>query len=438
MNRTQRIALISPAVVGLLGGALFASMRADSSTIGCDEEAVIGTAGLNSDVATGRGTAAIVGDRIVMVQGVGRRSVHTPPVVGKGVIRHAASRTDRGTAYVVDENGPDSLVEVGTGGVAELSASGEVTHPSWSTSGGLVWAEDFQELKLTAPGSQSPTSIGRPPGSTAVFSPVFTRPGELLAVVQEPVAGYSGADDNLNNLYRYDVISGSWTKVTAFQATAENWSVLRTPVVAPDGTVFFVRLRGAASETRPASFELWSLRRESASKLRDLPGEMFLAGVTDEGLLWNIDDGTAWRLFLESTAGLVDLGCGAVQVDPRAQADPDVPKEDPPSDRRSSRERAPTSNDSATTVDAEMAILVGDFSSRQEAEAVATGLGVPGLNLVTHGTAPLAIAPGKWGVAQRLEADADPTMAVQEFRRNFPDYADRAWVVSLAGGVSTG
>jgi hypothetical protein len=257
-------------------------------------------------------------------------------------------------------------------------------------------------------------------------------------VVQEPVDGYTGGDDSLNNLFRYNLVSDTWTRITAFEATAENWSVLRTPVAAADGSVFFVRLRGAASQTRPASFELWVLRGESVSKVRDLPKEMFLAGVNDQGLMWNIHDGTEWRVFQESRTGLLDLGCGAVMVDPRTQPDPDIPEEDPAFGRRGSRQVEAVPDRSASPAKDEFAILVGDFSSRQGAEAVARGLTVSGLELVTHRVAPLAIAPGKWGVAKRLPADADLTLALEEFRRLFPQYADRTWTVSLAGGTSAG
>src|SRR5688572_18567206 len=329
MNRTQRIALISPLIVALLGGAVFGLVRAGSSAFGCGAEPVVGVAGIDSAVAEGRGIAAVAGDQIVMLEGAGNRSVYSLANVGNGVIRHVASALGVGSAYVNDKKGPDTLFAVSTQGVSEISASGEVTHPALSASGDIAWAEDFHGLKLSSPIRQSAKTIARPQGSTAVFSPIFTGPNELIAVIQEPVVGYTGEDDSLNNLFRYDISSDTWSRLTAFQATAENWSVLRTPVLARDGRVFFVRLRGVASETRPPSFELWSLRGETVSKVRDLPKEMFLAGINDQGLLWNIYDGREWRLFLESETGLLDLGCGAVMVDPRAQPDPDIPKEDP-------------------------------------------------------------------------------------------------------------
>jgi hypothetical protein len=437
MNRTQRIALISPLVVALLGGAVFGFVRAGSSAVGCGDEPVVGLAGLNSAIAEGRGTAAIVGDKIVMVETAGSRSVYSPATTGNGVLRHVASAPGVGTAYVNDRKGPDTLIAASQQGVLEIAASGEVTHPTLSASGDIVWAEDFRVLKMASSGSRSAKTIDLPQGSTAVFSPVFAGANELIAVVQEPVEGDTGEDDSLNNLFRYDIGSDTWTRLTAFQATAENWSVLRTPILAQDGSVLFVRLRGVASETRPPSFELWSLRVETLSKVRDLPKEMFLAGVNDQGLLWNIYDGADWRLFLESRTGLVDLGCGAVMVDPRAQPDPDLTREDRARERPSSIERA-APDSSAGLASAEMGILIGDFSSRQEAEAVAIRLGVPGLEIVTNRVAPLAIAPGRWGVAKRIPSGADLTLTIDEFRRLFPEYADRSWIVSLGAGTSLG
>ena len=106
--------------------------------------------------------------------------------------------------------------------------------------------------------------------------------------------------------------------------------------------------------------------------------------------------------------------------------------------RRSSREAEASPDSSASVANAEMAILVGDFSSRQGAEAVAGRLGVTAIEIVTHDVAPLAIGPEVWGLAMRLPADADLTQALEEFRRLFPEYADRAWVVSLAGGTPAG
>jgi hypothetical protein len=438
MNRAKKIALISPLAVALFGGAVFGLVRAGSSTAGCGEEPVVGLAGVGSPVAEGRGTSAIVGDKIVTLEGERNRSVYLPAGAGNGVLRHVASAPRAGTAYVNDKQGRDTLIVVSPQGSSEISASAEVTHPALSASGDLVWAEDFRVLKMSSPGSQAAKTIAPPQGSTAIFSPVFTGPNELIALVQEAVEGDTGEDDSLNNLFRYDIGSETWTRLTAFQATSENWSVLRTPVFSQDGSLFFVRLQGAASQTRSPSFELWSLRGDRTSKVRDLPKEMFLAGVNEQGLLWNIYDGSDWRLFADTQTGLVDLGCGSVMVDPRAQPDPDIRKEDPALDRRSALEIGAAVGSSTSLASADMAVLVGDFSSRQGAEAVASKLGVPKLEIVTHRIAPLAIAPGMWGVAKRIPADADLSLAMDEFRRLFPEYAERSWIVSLSGGTSLG
>lgn len=433
MNRIQRIVLISPLMIGLLGGGIFGLVRARSSAEGCGEEPVIGLAGPGSAVAAGRGKAAIAAGRIVLVDGLAGRSIFSAPGAGNGVLRHITSAPAIGTAYVNDKKGADVLIAVRPGGVSEIVGSGELTHPAWSASGELVWGQDFRTLSLSSPDGRSIRTIPRPGGSTAIFSPLFTSSNELIAVVQEPVEGYTGSDDTLNNLFRYDIASGSWRRLTAFEATADRWSVIRTPVRGPDGSIYFVRLVGNASETRPATFELWSLRLARLSKVRDLPKEMFLAGANEQGLMWNIDDGNDWRLFSESSGGLVDLGCGAVMVDPRAQPDPDIRAEVPTSDRKGSRPHEVPS-DPSPRGSWEEAILVGDFTSQEEAEGVAVRLGLPGLELVTHRTAPLAIAPGKWGVAMRLPINADLTAAIGEFRRRFPEFAHRSWVSTLAGG----
>lgn len=437
MNRRQRIAIIFPLPAALMAAALFGFGGAGSSVAGCGDEQSVGTAGVRSIVAEGRGTAAVLGNQVVMLDVGGNRSVHTPPSAGEGVLRHVVSAPGRGTAYVSDHQGPDTLISIRPDGISEIRTSGEAAHPTVSSTGSLVWAEDFKVLKLAPFDGGSITSIPRPRGSSAVFSPLFINANALLAVVQERVEGDRGEDDSLNNLYRYDLSSATWKRLTAFEGTFEEWSVLRTPVLAPDGSVFFVRLRGAASQTVPPSFELWAHRTDdSVTKVRDLPKEMYLAGVGTEGLLWNIFDNTEWRLLEETSTGLKDLGCGAVMVDPRSQPDPDVPIENPELNRRSSFERRAAPSETRSLLHAEMAILVGDFSSRQGAEAVAGNLGLTGLEIVNHDLAPFAIAPGKWGVAKRLGADVDLALAIAEFQRSFPRYADRAWVVSLGGGTA--
>jgi hypothetical protein len=435
MNRALKIAVIFPLAALVVGGAVGRLAGAGSSGIGCGSELAIGFAGAGSAVAEGRASAALAGEKIVAIDG-GDREAYVAAGIGNGLLRHVASALERGTAYVTDREGPDTIVLVRREGVSQIAGSGEITHPAWSPAGALVWAVDFKALKVFKPQDESMRTIAAPDGSRAIFSPVFTGPKELTAIVEEPISGDTEDDDGLNNLWRYDFDTGRWTRITRFGATAERWSVLRTPVVAEDGTVFFVRLEGVASETRPPAFELWSLREGVASKARDLPKEMFLGGVNDEGLVWNIYDGLEWRLYQETDTGLVDMGCGAVMVDPRAQPDPDIKAEEA-SPMQESRSMEPgTGND--VLGDAELAVLLGDFGSRREAERIARRLGLPGLEVVDHGSSPLAIAPGMWGLAKRLPADADPTRALDDLRHRFPGYEDRSWIVSLAGRRSTG
>jgi hypothetical protein len=435
MNRALKITVVFPLAALIVGGTVGSLTGAGSSSLGCGPELALGFAGAASGVAEGRASVALTGDKIVTVRG-GDRDAYVPAGVGKGLLRHVASAPERGTAYVTDRKGDDTIVVVRQEGVSQIAESGEVTHPAWSPSGALIWAVDFNVLKMFTPEEGALRSIAPPDGSRAIFSPVFTGPRELTAIVEEAVEGDTAGEDGLNNLWRYNLDSATWGRVTRFEGTAERWSVLRTPVVADDGTVFFVRLQGVASETRPPTFELWSLVGSVASKARDLPKEMFLAGANDQGLVWNVFDGMEWRLFQERGADLVDMGCGAVMVDPRAQPDPDIAAD----------ETFPTQTSRLAEVgagegvlgDGELAILLGDFGSRREAERVARRLSLRGLEVVDHEASPLAMAPGMWGVAKRLPPNADPAQALDELRRRFPGFEERSWIVSLAGRQSVG
>ena len=108
----------------------------------------------------------------------------------------------------------------------------------------------------------------------------------------------------------------------------EHWVAIRTPIVRDDGSVEFVLVRGLATATRMPAFELWRMPAGGvASKVRDLPREMYLAGTQDGRRIWNLYDQSSgeWRLYAEASATtLVDLGCGAALVDPRSVPDPDM------------------------------------------------------------------------------------------------------------------
>jgi hypothetical protein len=283
-----------------------------------------------------------------------------------------------------------------------------------------------------------------------VFSPVFTSEETVVAVVGEAEPGFDRIEDEgLDNLWRFDLRTRRWSRVTAFRATGDRMLAIRTPLVRDDGSIEFVVVRGVSSALRLPSFELWHVTPSGAvAEVRGLPREMYLAGVLDGERVWNIDDrsGGRWRLFIESSDRLVDLGCGAVQVDPRTVPDPDrgpASDRDEPSPTTTPAPTATTTPVPSTSptvapdpVDGHIAgILVGDFSSVEATEgAVATIQqafgGAAVLEVVNSYTAPNIVRPGVWAVVMLLPGDTDPLDALGDFRSRLPEYQDWSWVVS--------
>jgi hypothetical protein len=331
-----------------------------------------------------------------------------------------------GTAYVNDVAGSDVLVVIRPAGVTTIEGRGELTHPAWSPSGDLAWAVDVDALEVWSPSTGARRVVRPPRGAAGLFSPVFTAPGRIVAVVQVPAGDTH--DDALNDLWGYDLDAGTWSRITHFEADADQWSVLRTPVVTPDGAVLFVRVVGRASATEPPSFELWALRGGRPGKLRDLPGEMYLAGMLGDRLVWNVPDPATgdWRLVSEGPRGAKNLGCGAVSVDPVTEPHPDLL--DAPGGEGAAH-RASGTEDHPGKPGAGLAILIGDFGSRSEARAVAEALRDPGALVVNHRGAPAAVRPGAWAVAVPIPDRAIPEEALAGFRARHPNLADRTWIV---------
>ena len=410
----------------VLAAALAASAGLAGST-GCASDPVLREADAGSEVARGTNPTALALGRIVVIDAASgdRRSYDRPEALG-GVPRHVAAAPDIGTAYVADLAGRDVLVAVSTAGVTQLPAEGEAAHPAWSPTGDLAWADgDLAFIRLRSSRDGSVRDISPPAGSVAVFAPAFTTSSELIAVVQEPQEGSSSEDATVDNLWRFDLARGTWRRLTSFSAEGSRWVAIRTPVVEPSGTVSFVRVRGDGSATEEPAFELWRLASGTATKVRDLPGEMFLAGTSGRALLWNVHDGAEWQLSIDRGQGLEPLGCGAVVVDPRTEPDPDLAPDDQGGD-----EGGTTQPVEEPAVDAELAILVGDFATEGEAAAAAAELG---FDVIDHTAAPGAVAPGAWAVVRPLAADVDPESALAELRSDHPEYAESSWIVSLAG-----
>ena len=224
-------------------------------------------------------------------------------------------------------------------------------------------------------------------------------------------------------------------------------------------------VRGRATATVMPAFELWRVPAGGvASKVRDLPREMYLAGSLDGRRIWNVYDQASgeWRLYAEaSPTTLVDLGCGAASVDParsrtrtgprrgstrshplahatplrRSATDPD-----PTATPTTSPTPTPTPTAHPTTVppaDGYIAgILVGDFASPEAADAavadiLATFGDATPVEVVDSLTAPNIVRPGVWAAVMLLPDGVDPLAALADFRSRLPQYQDWSWVVSV-------
>ncbi len=394
----------------------------------CDVDA--GTLGPATAAAHGAGLAAAVPGAIV-VFGDGNPEAFAPADHG-GVLRHVASANGQGTAFVRDLPGPDQIVIATPGGVETLTQDTEVTHPAWSPAGDLVWATG-SGIRLRDR-SGLVTDVPGPAAGGLVFSPAFATPTAVVAVVSAPPTLAVPEGNALDDLWRYDLTTRAWTKLTAFTADQDRWSVIRTPIVATPGVVEFVRISGRASQTGPATYELWSLRGRSAAKVRTLPGEMYLAGIQAGRHVWNVRESESgrWRLLREEAGGaFTDLGCGAVMVDPLEQTDPDrVAVEDQNAD-------LPTTSRATDPhlTGFPFGILVGDFATeagaRDAAATIAAAYGPDTtIEVITSNEEPTVVAPGVWAVILGVPAGTDPGLALAAFRTRLPRYDGWSWMVT--------
>jgi hypothetical protein len=422
-----RLVLVAAILAGVVSGRMASTSPAAQAARGCAGVVrALEAAGPSSPISLGRGLAAVQRDGVAMVTPAGEGRAFRHPG-SQGLLRHAASRPGVGTAYVNDMAGSDVMVVLRPGGVATIEGRGELTHPAWSPSGELAWAVDLSAIEVWSPGTGARRLVPPPRGAAGIFSPVFTAPGKMVAIIQRAVGGTH--DDALNDLWRYDFGARTWSRLTGFRADLDRWSVLRTPVVTPDSSLFFVRVAGRAWATRLPSFELWVLREGRASKVRDLSGEMYLAGWLGGRLVWNVADPATgdWRLVMEGPGGGRTLGCGAVSVDPVTEPDPDL------MEAHGEPEASPDPGSGAHPDLGEskegLALLVGDFNSAPEARALAEDLRVRGALVVDHQAAPMAIRPGAWAVVVPVPRGSLPERALADLRTGRPGLADRTWIV---------
>lgn len=413
-------------VLAISAGAARADVALDRATACGTAAAALAATDARSPLATGSGvTAAIADGGIAWIGAPGRRATFAPVRPGKALLRHAAPGPGRGFAYVEDERGDDTLVVVRETGTETIRDGGEILHPTWSPAGDLAWSADGDRLVVWSAGRRRAT-VAKPRGTVGVAWPAFTGRDTLVAVVTEPAGLPTDEEEARSNLWRHDLASGRWEALTAFAGDAENWSVVRTPVVERDGTIHFVRIHGRASATVMPTFELWQLRGPRRKRVRELAPETYLAGMRGTQRVWNRWDQHlgVWKLTLEHGNGsLEEVGCGAVAVDPRGVVDPDLARPE-----ATAAVAVPDPDAQRALVHATAAVKVGDFDSEPEATAAAARLAPAAeVRTVHHETAPLAVRPGSWAVVLRIQEE--PTTDLAALRTRFPEWTDRTWIV---------
>jgi hypothetical protein len=420
------------------GGSPVGSVRANPSR-GCPSLPTFarGAPGL----ASGRGLWAVAGGRLVSV-GAGRavtgegvpsagRSRALATSTGQRTIKHAAVRPGVGTAYVIDRAGADVVVAMTRDGFDVLPQAAEASNPTWSASGRLAWSTGSAIL-VRDPVSGKIGELPAPVQGADVFAPVFLSDRRIAAVVSAPPDDQVPEGEQLDDLWATDIAGVRWRRLTHFRAGGDYWVAVRTPI-ARAGGIDFVRVSARGSSTATPMFELWRYVHGAASRVRRLAGERYLAGRLRGQLVWNRPDPSHGRhlLQIEEAGVMHTIGCGAVLVDPIDLPDPD---------RRSGgsyvplREVRPDLDLASVAGAEEVSVIVGDFQTLAEADAVATVIrrAYPGplVDVVDNDDAPLAIRPGVFGALLHLPHDADPSGALAAFRAALPAYASNSWIVT--------
>ena len=334
-----------------------------------------------------------------------------------GILRHLAAGPGR-LAVVNDLAGRDQLLTISPDGIEPMDTHGEVTHPSWAPDGKLVWAEDFELVRMVSTDRSLVTSLV-PPGSTlGAFYPTFDGDDGVVAVLQEP-SPVVPEDDGLDNLWRFDLLSQRWARITHFEPSPDRWLAIRTPVPVGE-TVYFVVASGDPDATRAPRFELWRVG-DTVEKLRALPADTYLAGAEGEDLLFNSPSRqcNGWGLFVERSGSLEPIGCGAVGVDPIDVEDPDLVVADAHADEAGA----------GSGGGARLAVVIGDFRTRAAATRIASRL-VDG-RVVDDSYAPGIARPGAWIVLRDIPLDAEPEAFLAATRTQLGKCSCGAWLAPL-------
>ena len=238
--RRKAVLIAATLTATLVGAFAGADLSRASRPVACDAETGRALTPVSAARQGGGIPAVVAGRSLVVVDGEGRRESFLPRVSGPEVVRDAALRPGTGIAFVVDRRGPDDVVIETGRDELRLAQPAEASDPSWSSDGRLVWSLGSR-LRLWSPATSSAVDIAPPPGAIDVFSPVFATDDAVVSVVAEPEPGFSRTEDEgLDNLWRYDLRSRRWSRVTAFHASGEHWVAIRTPIVREDGSIEFV------------------------------------------------------------------------------------------------------------------------------------------------------------------------------------------------------
>jgi hypothetical protein len=395
-----------------------------------------------SELGSGRGVWAVAGGQLVSVgaghavSGEELASVGAPRAVTRsierGMIKHVAVRRGIGTAFVIDGMGEDVLVAVThEGGVEVVSRGPEVSHPAWSAGDRLAWSTG-SSVVVSDPAIGERKELSAPIRGATMFSPVFLSDRRIAAVVSAPPDERVPEGERLGDLWAANIAGTRWHRLTHFHTGADRWVTIRTPI-AHAGVIEFVRVSARASSTEAPRFELWRYEDGAAARVRRLDGERYLAGRLDGRLVWNRPDPSHGRHLLQvERAGVVrTIGCGAVMVDPIDVVDPDRQAGGsyvPP------RRDQPAPSETSDPNEDEVAVIVGDFPTEAEAEAVANEIrrAYRGsvVNVVDSKDAPHAIRPGVFGALLYLPDDVDASAALAAFRAMLPTYTSNSWIVT--------
>jgi len=424
MRTIRKLLLLSLSTIVLATGASTAASGAG----GCVKDIVTAAASEAAALADGGVLAAVRSGTVVVLdeQLAATAYLHTgnPGMT----LRHAAASRGLGVTYVEDRLGADAIHHVTSTGATSFVPGGEATHPALASNGSIAYAVDLERIEVRRPDG-STRIVDRPEGTSGLFSPLFRSDDEVVVVAEEAAHAEAHThDDTLNNLWSHDLRSGAWRRLTAFSASGDEWSILRTPVLGGAGEILVIRVTGRASAEGEPRYELWEVRGAETTRLRTLPGEAFLAGMTSHGLVWNGFDGD-WRLFLETPGGPRFLACGGAMVDPRLEADPDRADDEPlPVEATVAQDLTEPDGEGA------LGIAIGDYDGRAEATVAAALLGMPTARIVGHDEQPLAVAEERFAILIPIGPLAQPEDELDALRARFPEVKDRSWIVPVLTG----